>query len=437
MRRRFITAPLSIACLLFTSLLAQAQQRPYRGTYQSVRATILRLENRANLFRNSVQAWSTLSSAAYAPTEDINVTVGDFNDSVRRLRDRFDRRQATTFEVQDVLTRAGRVDDFMRRNSVDARTQNYWSSMRVDLNQLANAYNLSWQTSAYYPPYNNPPYGNQYGVQGLTGTYRIDRSRSDDVRVAAERAARNMPYNERTRVPDIVSRRLDPPDEMAIDVRGRTVTLDSTRAAQISFDADGRERTETGRSGNTVHSRAWLAGNQLTIDSNGDRGNEFHVTFQSMENGRTLVVTRRIYTPELNQSVEVRSTYDKTSDVARFDIYNPQNAPSYPSTAYGNFIVPDGTRIVGFACATGAAISSAEYSKACRQTARLSELILRERCLMRASQTEPKSRLRLELRLVQSLAQSPVAVRARRLEPLSVRAPAPAQSMSKGETIWN
>ena len=348
MRRRFIKAALSIACLLVMALLAQAQQqRPYRGTYQSVRATILRLENRANLFRNSVQAWSTRSGAAYAPTEDINVTVGDFNESVRRLRDRFDRRQATTFEVQDVLTRAGRVDDFMRRNSVDARTQNYWSSMRVDLNQLANAYNLSWQTSAYYPPYNNPPYGNQYGVQALTGTYRLNASRSDDVRSAAEGAARNLSYNERTRVLDMISRRLDPPDEMAIDVRGRTVTLASTRAPQASFDADGRERTETGRSGNTVHSRAWLAGNQLTIDSNGDRGNEFHVTFQSMENGRTLVVTRRIYTPELNQSVEVRSTYDKTSDVARFDIYNPQNAPSYPSTAYGNFIVPDGTRIVG------------------------------------------------------------------------------------------
>jgi len=347
MKRRLITVPLSIACLMFTSLFAQAQQRPYRGTYQSVRTTILRLENRANLFRNSMQMWAGRNGVTYGPAEDINVMAGDFNDSVRQLRDRFDRRQATTADVQDVLTRAARIDDFVRRNSVDVRTQNYWTSIREDLNRLATAYNVSWNLSSYYPPSDNAPYGNRYGVQVLAGTYRLNPSRSDDVRSATERAARNLSYNDRTRVLDMISRRLDPPEEMAIDVRGRTVTLASTRAPQASFDADGRERTETGRSGNTVHSRAWLAGNQLTIDSNGDRGNEFHVTFQPMENGRTLVVTRRIYTPELNQSVEVRSMYDKTSDVARFDIYNPQNAPDYPSMAYGNFVVPDGTRIVG------------------------------------------------------------------------------------------
>jgi hypothetical protein len=348
MKRRLITVSLSLVCLMMAALLAQAQQtRPYRGTYQSVRATILRLENRANLFRNSVQAWSTSTSASYATTEDINVTVGDFNDSVRQLRDRFDRRQATSADAQDVLTRASRVDDFIRRNSVDARTQNFWTSMRVDLNQLARAYNLTWNTSStYYPPSNYPPYGNRSGSQVLTGTYRLDAARSDDARTAAERAARNLYYNDRTRVLDMISRRLAPPDEMAIDVRGRAVTLASTRAAQVSFDADGRERTETGPSGRTVHSRAWLSGNQLTIDSNGDRGNEFHVMFQPVDNGRSLIVTRRIYTPELNQAVEVRSTYDKTSDVARFDIYNPQNAPSYPSTASGNFVVPDGTRVV-------------------------------------------------------------------------------------------
>ncbi len=342
MRRRLITIQLSIVCLLAMVSAAIAQQtRPYRGTYQSVRGTILRLENRANLFRNSIQAWSASRSAAYARTEDINVTVGDFNESVRRLRDRFDRRQATTFEVQDVLSRASRVDNFMRANQLDLRTQNYWSSMRVDLNQLATAYNLSWNASANYPPYQD-----RYGVQALTGTYRLNLSRSDDVRTATERAARNLSYSDRTRVLDMLSRRLDPPNEMAIDVRGRSVTLASTRAAQTSFDADGRDRTEVGNNGRTIHSRAWLTGNQLTIDSNGDRGNEFHVTFEPLDNGRTMAVTRRIYTPELGQSVEVRSIYDKTSDIARFDIYDPRNAPGYPSTAYGNFVVPDGTRVV-------------------------------------------------------------------------------------------
>ncbi|HEU5238811.1 MAG TPA: hypothetical protein VFU37_16890, partial [Pyrinomonadaceae bacterium] len=351
MFRRVITAPLTIVCVLILGLMAQAQQRAYRGTYQSVRQVILRLENRANLFRNSMQDWTSRSTSAYSSTENINQTVRDFNDSVRRLRDRFDRRQATTYEVQDVLSRASRIDDFANRNSLDTRSSNLWLSMRPDLSSLARAFNLTWQVSSYNPPQSDSayryPYGNRSGAQLLTGTYRVDRSRSEDARTAADRVARNLPYTDRARVLDMVSRRLDPPEEMAIDVRSRTVTLASTRAAQVSFDADGRERVETAPNGNTIRSRAWLTGDQLTVNSTGDRGNEFNVVFQPMNNGQTLVVTRRIFTPELNQSVEVKSTYERTSDVARFDIYNPQNVPQYPGNASGTFVVPDGTRVVG------------------------------------------------------------------------------------------
>ena len=352
MKRSLITAPLSIVCLLMAGLLTQAQQqRPYRGTYSSVRQIVLRLENRANLFRNSMEDWSRRSSATYGNNERIDVTARDFNESVRRLRDRFDRRRATTNEVQDVLSQGARIDDFVARNQLDARAQNQWSLIRSDLNALAHAYNLTWQTStSNYPPANYPannlPYGNQYGFQTLTGTYRLDRSRSDDARTAVSQAARNLPYNDRARVLDTVSRRLDPPEEIALDVRGRSVTMASTRAQQVSFDADGRERVETSPTGRTIRSRATLSGSQLIVSSTGDRGNEFTVTIQPLNNGRTLNVVRRIFTPELNQSVDVRSTYERESDVARFDIYNPNATNQYPTTASGSFIVPDGTRVV-------------------------------------------------------------------------------------------
>jgi len=122
MSRRFFTAALSILCLTMMSLLVQAQQRVYRGPNQSARQAILRLENRANLFRNSVQAWSQENaSATYGSNEDINGLVRDFNDNVRRLRDRFDRRQATSSDVQTVLNLASQIDDSVRRNPVDAR----------------------------------------------------------------------------------------------------------------------------------------------------------------------------------------------------------------------------------------------------------------------------------------------------------------------------
>jgi len=168
-------------------------------------------------------------------------------------------------------------------------------------------------------------------------------SRSDDARTAADRATRNLAPSERARVREIVAQRLQAPDQIALDVRGRTVTIGSTRAAQITFDADGRERVETNANGRTIRSRATLNGDQLTVSTTGDRGNDFSVTFDPVGNGQQLNVTRRVYVPGLDQAVTVQSTYDKTSDVAQFNIYSPQN---YPGPTTGSFVIPDGTRVV-------------------------------------------------------------------------------------------
>src|SRR5258708_12300149 len=357
MTRSIFRAGISILCLTTMGLLVQAQQRVYRGTNQSARQAILRLENRANLFRNSVQAWSQENaSATYESGDDINVLVGNFNDSVRRLRDRFDRRQATSYDVQGVLKLASQIDDFVRRNPLDTTTMNYWSSMRVDLNQLARAYNLNWQQSTVTnPPYGNPNYGNprygnpnygdQYGSRMLTGTYQIDASRSEDARLAAEQATRNLSYSERRRVLDSLNQRLDPPEQIAVDVRGRTVTLASTKAPQITFDADGQERIERMPSGRTIRARATLSYDQLIVTSTGDSGNDFTVTFQPIDNHH-LNITPQIYVPGLSHPLAVQTTYKKPADVARFDIYNQQSYPNYPNST-GGFVVPDGARVVG------------------------------------------------------------------------------------------
>jgi hypothetical protein len=179
----------------------------------------------------------------------------------------------------------------------------------------------------------------------LTGTYQIDPSRSDDARRNADDATRNLSPSERRRILDSLNQRLDPPEQLAIDIRGRSVTLASTKAPQITFEADGRERIETTSSGRTISARATLNANQLIVSSSGDSGNEFTVTFQPIDN-QYLRVNRQVYVSGLTQPITVQSTYRKTSDVARFDIYNQQNYPNYPAQT-GGFVVPDGTRVVG------------------------------------------------------------------------------------------
>jgi hypothetical protein len=47
-------------------------------------------------------------------------------------------------DVEAVLSRAGRIDDFMRRHPLDPRAQNDWRKVTNYLDQLSRAYNVAW-----------------------------------------------------------------------------------------------------------------------------------------------------------------------------------------------------------------------------------------------------------------------------------------------------
>jgi len=330
---------IGLMCVGFTAL---AQQRGYRGTYKSVLQLIHRIEDRTDLFRNSLDAALDQSTLDGSRAEDnINLFVRDFDAAVSRLRERFDRRQSTAVDAQEVLNRAVVIDDFLRRRPVDARTQQAWSNLRLQLNQLARAYSVTWPARSRVSPGAGP-----YTASRLTGTYRLDPTRSDDPREAAEKATQSLPYNDRQRISDEVTSRLESPDQLAIEVRGRTVTIASSRAPQISFEADGSERLEATRDGRTIRASATLTGNQLTVNSSGDRQTDFNVTFDPLDNGRRLSVTRRVYVQGLDRPVVVQSTYDRTADTARFDIQNGSDSSATTGGTSSDFIVPSGETIV-------------------------------------------------------------------------------------------
>ena len=126
---------------------------------------------------------------------------------------------------------------------------------------------------------------------------------------------------------------------MAIQQNGQQVTIASTRAAQYTFTADGRDKYETTANGAQIRFRGTLNYNRLEILTSGDAGNDYNVTFETIENGRTLRVERRLTTDTLRQSVVLQSFYTKTSDIAQLDIYdNPNGNPQdnrYPGDTTG------------------------------------------------------------------------------------------------------
>ena len=337
--KKTFTGLLAVIVLSAGATLTQAQRQTYRGTARVVRQLIVRIDNETDVFRNSLSAKN--QGSIYGTSNENVVTLAqDLDAAVTQLREHFDQRQSTAADAQEVLNRAALIDQVISGRRIrNAAVTRSWTTLRADLTQLATAYNVSWPTVGQTLPY--PDSSNR-----LTGTYRLDPSRSDNPSQAADRATQNAPYGNRARLRDQLARRLESPDQIAIDLRGRDVTLASSRAPQISFTADGLERVETTANGRTIRARATLSGQQLTVSSTGDRDTEFNVTFDPIANGRSLKVTRIVTVQGLSSPVVVQSTYDKTDEVARFDI----NTDTYPNgnstTSDNDFLLVNGETVV-------------------------------------------------------------------------------------------
>jgi hypothetical protein len=188
-----------------------------------------------------------------------------------------------------------------------------------------------------------------YSNNRMTGTWRLNAGRSDDPTMAAERATRNLPVNDRQRVRENLLRRLGAPEMLAIDRRGRAITMASSQGPQVSFEANGIETVETTRNGRERRTRVTLIGERLSVRSLGDRGSDYEAVFEPLDGGRRMRVTRSLYTERVGQVVVSRSVYDRVSDVAQLDLDRGQlrRDLSYDSPARGDFIVPDGVMLSG------------------------------------------------------------------------------------------
>ena len=312
-----------------------------------MRQLVDRLNVRSATFsRNLRSDLNRSSSNARYGNDEVLRQLNDFEVALVQLRNRVNSRQLTSSDARNVLERAAFLNNFITDRQLSYQTENSWSPVRTDLEQLANAFNIAWNWSRY-PDSGYPNSGGGYGNRrNLTGTFRLNPSRGDDVRRAVDNATRNLSLAERQRVYDSLLRRLDPPQMLAIDRRGNSVTIASTRAPQINFVADGREQVETTTGGRQVRVRATLSGDTLTINRAGERANDFSVTFDPT-GGRELVVTRTLYSDRITQPVTVRTYYDRTSDVAELNIYdtNPENS-NVGDVATGSFVIPNGTELV-------------------------------------------------------------------------------------------
>ncbi len=171
----------------------------------------------------------------------------------------------------------------------------------------------------------------------MTGTYELDRSSGDDPQRAADAATRSLPPDRRERAYHNLLIRLDPPRTLAIDRQGQLITISSSSGPRATFDADGQVRNEPGPNGRMIATRAEIRGDQLSVSTSGNRGSDFVVTFESLNNGERLVVARRLDNEELRQPITVRSYYHRIADEPRWDLFDAGTE---------SFAVSDGMRLI-------------------------------------------------------------------------------------------
>ena len=119
---------------------------PYRLSDKDVEQIIHRIESQSDKFRSSLD--SALDKSRFNGTrreDDINAFVKDFYKETKRLHDHFDNHKSTGADVQSVLDRAAAIDQFMRRNRLSRKAQDDWSTLRMNLDELARAYNVTWR----------------------------------------------------------------------------------------------------------------------------------------------------------------------------------------------------------------------------------------------------------------------------------------------------
>ena len=317
----------------------------YQLSDMQMRQLIQRLNSRSVTFSRTFRTDLNRERDRYSADETRRHLTA-FENALVQVRNRVNSRQSTSADVRALLEHASYLNSYVGDRQLSYQTENNWTTLRQDLDRLASAYNVAWNWSQI--PSNNSGQNDDGRRRDLNGTFRLNTSRGDDARQAVDAATRNLSAAERQRVYDSLLRRLDPPQMIAIERRGQAVTIASTRAPQINFTADGREQVETTQGGRQIRVRAAFQGDVLTITRTGERANDFTVTFDPVDNGRELLVTRSLYSDRVNQPVVVRTYYDRTADVAQLNVYdtNREGGNVGVGAVAGSFIVPDGTQIV-------------------------------------------------------------------------------------------
>jgi hypothetical protein len=317
-----------------------------------VRAAITRLESRTNTFKTSLerhlgnQRWSQgnarRTGGVHAPS--VSIYISEFESAIAQLKANVNARRSGASDMNLVLHRAAFIEDYVRQGNLPSNVSTHWRNVKNELDQLARFYGISWNWNQI--PARFPQGGwNQGRLEGqLSGTYRLNAAISDNVHQVISRVAGSGRNALSSRQRQSLEARLAAPQDLAINLQGNVVTMSTNYGQPVTFTADGRTQTEQNDRRTTTRTTATLMGNTLSVNTEGDRNNDYWVSFTPVGTNQ-LRMTRRIYLEGRNEMVSVTSVYDRTSNVAQFPNVNTRPGWNTRQPQYSRFYIPNGTQV--------------------------------------------------------------------------------------------
>ena len=162
-----------------------------------------------------------------------------------------------------------------------------------------------------------PPQRYAPGVDRMTGTYQPDSTRGDSPQRAAEAATRSSPPDRGDRVDQNLTNRPSPPTQLPPHPKGRPSRSPVHGSARDLRRGrpDAQRTLPNGRAITTLRTRR----RRLSVSTSGSRGSDFSVTFEALDNGDRLHVTRRLDNEEPDRPITIQSFYHRVSDQPRWD----------------------------------------------------------------------------------------------------------------------
>ena len=147
--KRILTIVLASLAFLGGSVLAQSARPPD----SQVDSLIEQMEKAASQFERSLDR-DLKKATIRSPNGEMQMEpfLEDFNTSIERLKDRFDKDYSASSELTALMRRATDLDNFIRSQPPSLKGRSEWDSYSASLNALAAAYGSAFPMKEDNPP---------------------------------------------------------------------------------------------------------------------------------------------------------------------------------------------------------------------------------------------------------------------------------------------